>query len=245
MIAPKPYVPVVSLARALSKMGLCSRTQAEKLIAEGRVQVNGRTAASPAQRVDMKHDRISVNGSQLAGEKKFIYLLMNKPVGYITTRADERGRATIYDLLPATDQFVFPVGRLDKDTSGALLITNDSQLGEQLTNPASHTPKSYRVRAEGVMHREDFRMLEDGVTINNGYRTLPAVITNTSTDGSESECTITIIEGKNRQIRKMFASIGHPVLTLHRTHIGSLSVEGVEPGTCRTLTRMDLQLLIG
>ncbi|HLP15859.1 MAG TPA: pseudouridine synthase [Bacteroidota bacterium] len=237
------YVPVVSLSRALSKLGYCSRTQAEAIIAEGRVTVNGRAAASAAQRVDMKHDKISVDGAAVSAEKKFIYLLLNKPIGYITTRVDERGRPTIYDLLPPVDKFVFPVGRLDMDTSGALLITNDSQLGERLTNPETHTPKSYRVRAEGAMHAEDFRMLEAGVAINNGYKTLPAVIRDAAIAGDVTECTITIVEGKNRQIRKMFASIGYPVLTLHRLSIGSLSVEGIEPGSWRKLGPNDLKLL--
>jgi 23S rRNA pseudouridine2605 synthase len=238
------YVPVVSLSRALSKLGYCSRTQAEAIIAEGRVSVNGRPAENAAQRIDMKHDRISVDGASVSAEKKFVYLILNKPVGYITTRVDERGRPTIYDLIPPVDQFVFPVGRLDMDTSGALLVTNDSQLGEKLTNPGSQTPKSYRVKSEGEMTPEDFRMLESGVVINNGYKTLPAVVRDANAGGNETECTITIVEGKNRQIRKMFSSIGHPVISLHRLTIGSVAVEGMETGTWRFLTSNELQQLL-
>ncbi|MGE5315466.1 MAG: pseudouridine synthase [Acidobacteriota bacterium] len=237
-------MPAVSLSRALSKLGCCSRKQAESIIAEGRVCVNGRPAENAAQRVDMKRDRISVDGKAVEPEKRFIYLLLNKPVGYITTRVDERGRQTIYDLLPPQNHFVFPVGRLDKDTSGALLVTSDSQLGERLTNPETHTPKSYRVLAEGEMGPEDFRMLEEGVTINNGYRTLPAKIEDETVRPGGTECTITIIEGKNRQIRKMFASVGHPVVALHRISIGALSVEGIPPGRWRELSRDDIHTLL-
>ena len=122
------YVPAVSLARALSKLGFCSRTQAESIIADGRVSVNGVPAQNAAQRVDMEMDRIAVDGTPVAAKKKFIYMLLNKPTGYITTRVDERGRETIYDLIPKSDRFVFPVGRLDMDSSGALIVTNDSQL---------------------------------------------------------------------------------------------------------------------
>jgi 23S rRNA pseudouridine2605 synthase len=234
----------VSLARAMSKLGYCSRTQAEAIIAAGRVSVNGVPAHNAAQRIDMDSDRISVDGAAVAKKKKFVYMLLNKPVGYITSRVDEQGRRTIYELLPKNEQFVFPVGRLDKDSSGALLITNDSQLGERLTNPESKCPKSYRVAAEGRVSDDGLRKLERGVVINNGYTTLPATINDIRRLDDGTECTITITEGKNRQIRKMFASIGHPVLTLHRLTIGSVSVEGIAQGKWRLLGELEVQHLV-
>ena len=238
------YLPAVSLARALSKLGFCSRTQAESIIAGGRVTVNGVPAHNAAERVDMEKDRIAVDGTEVATKKKFIYILLNKPTGYITTRVDERGRETIYDLLPKTDQFVFPVGRLDMDTSGALIVTNDSQLGERLTNPESLCPKSYRVEAEGRLTDDDRRALEHGVLINGGYTTRPSVLRDIEIRESETECTITITEGKNRQVRKMFASIGHEVTALHRTAIGSVSVLGIAIGKWRTLDENEIHRLM-
>lgn len=237
-------ISAVSLARALSKLGYCSRTQAEAIIASHRVSVNGVAAANAAQRVDMGKDRIAVDGAPVSKKKKFIYMLLNKPTGFITTRVDEKGRDTIYDLLPKTEHFVFPVGRLDMDTSGALIVTNDSQLGERLTNPSSLCPKSYRVLAEGSIPDEKFRRLEAGVEINDGYTTLPAAITDIRHLERETECTITITEGKNRQIRKMFASIGHPVLTLHRQSIGSVSIKGTAPGKWRILDEDEIIKLL-
>jgi pseudouridine synthase len=238
------YAPAVSLARALSKLGYCSRTQAEDIIAAGRVTVNTQPAANAAQRVDMARDRIAVDGALVAQKKKFVYMLLNKPTGYITTRVDEKGRKTIYDLLPKTDQFVFPVGRLDMDTSGALIVSNDSQLGELLTNPASMCPKSYRVSVEGTLGDESIRRLERGVTINDGYTTLPASIRDVVRREMETDCTITITEGKNRQIRKMFASVGNHVIALHRMTIGSVSVKGIAPGKWRLLAEDEIQQLM-
>jgi len=238
------HVPAVSLARALSKLGFCSRTQAEAIVAERRVTVNGASAHNAAQRVDMARDVIAVDGSAVPKKKQFVYMILNKPTGYITTRVDEKGRKTIYDLIPANEQFVFPVGRLDMDTSGALIVTNDSQLGERLTNPASMCPKRYSVRAEGRVTAEEISTLERGVTINDGYTTLPAAIGNVVHLGNETECTITITEGKNRQIRKMFAGIGHPVVALHRESIGGVSLKGAGVGTWRALTDDEIHHLM-
>jgi len=234
---------VVSLARALSKLGYCSRKQAEKIINEKRVAVNGTIVVHPAFRVDPRLDKIQVDGHSITSKKEFVYLLMNKPRGAVTTRCDERGRVTVFDLLAKHNAFVFPVGRLDKETSGALLFTNDSQLGEWLTNPNSRVPKTYSVVSQGTINETAIRQLSEGIVIEDTYTTLPATVSNVIRDESTTGCEITIVEGKNRQVRKMFDAIGHPVISLRRVSIGPLCVGSLEPGASRCVTAREISQL--
>ncbi|MGA7160677.1 MAG: pseudouridine synthase [Bacteroidota bacterium] len=233
----------VSLSRALSKLGYCSRSQAEKFIVDKKVSVNGIIVIQPALRVDPLIDKIQVDGRPLAGKKEFIYLLMHKPVGIVTSRSDERGRNTVFDLLPKGKTFIFPVGRLDKETSGALLFTNDSQLGERLTNPASKVPKAYRIVAQGNVDDGSLRKIERGIEIEQNYTTLPASVTNVIRHETSTGCDVTIIEGKNRQIRKMFEAIGHRVVTLQRASIGPLELGSLPVGSTRPLTMQEVTQL--
>ncbi|NUN69308.1 MAG: rRNA pseudouridine synthase [Bacteroidetes bacterium] len=244
----KQDLRVVSLPRALSKLGLCSRSQAERLVADGKVSVNGKVITSLSFRVDPSRDRFSVEGADVAKEKTFTYLLLNKPVDVVTTRVDERGRRTVYDLLKSerlaeTAGHLFPVGRLDKDTSGALLFTNDSQLGERLTNPSSKFPKTYAVVCEGILDRETLSTLSDGITLDDGYTTLPARISKMFSEDDVSECEITIVEGKNRQIRRMFEQVGHPVLELQRIAIGPVRLGELRSGQFRKLSKEEIEQL--
>ena len=239
---------VVSLPRALSKLGFSSRSQAEKLVADGAVTVNGKVINSLSFRVDPLKDKISVKGEAVKKEKTFVYLLMNKPADIVTTRVDERGRKTVYDLLKDHQLtkdvgHLFPVGRLDKETSGALIITNDTQLGEKLTNPASKFPKTYHVVCEGTLTREVLSELAEGVEIEEGYTTLPARISKMYSENNISECEIVIVEGKNRQIRRMFEKVGFPVIELERIAIGKLQLEELPEGKLRKLTRDEIELL--
>lgn len=233
----------VSLSRALSKMGYCSRSQAERLIAAGSVSVNGATSVNPALRVNPEKDVIAVEGRKVAGGKKVVYFLLNKPRGVVTTRSDERGRRTIYDLLPPQESFVFPVGRLDRDTSGALLVTNDSQLGEYLTNPESRVPKTYVVIAAGRLGERELARLRGGVDIGDEYRTRPAEVFNLRYLPTRTECEVSIDEGKNRQVRRMFDAVGHKVLELKRIAIGPLRLGTLGEGDCRALTPREVRLL--
>jgi len=246
---------IVSLPRALSKLGYCSRSQAEKLVANGDVSVNGRISKSISFRVDPAVDKISVDGELVNKKKEFVYLLLNKPLDVLTTRSDERGRKTVYDLLSQEcnghrnddrhlDQsFLFPVGRLDKETSGALLMVNDSQLGDKLTNPQSKFPKSYEVVCKGILTREILSKFADGIELDDGYKTLPAKISKLYSENNFSQCEITIVEGKNRQIRRMFDAIGHPVIELKRIAIGSLKLGSLPLGKFRELKEEEIEIL--
>ena len=227
----------VSLARALSKLGFCSRTEAGALIADGRVRVNGTVATSPARRVSMSKDKVTVDGKKIP-EKTLVYILMNKPSGLVTTRSDERGRPTVYDLLGDMGQWVFPVGRLDLETSGLLLLTNDNRLGESLTNPVSKVPKTYHVTLDKEVLAEHFLTIRAGMTIK-GLQLLPAAISPLGKRRVE----MTIVEGKNRQIRRMFESLGYRVVGLDRTAIGSLSAGSLKPGEWEYLDEPRTKLL--
>lgn len=246
-MSKSPPKRVVSLPRALSKLGYCSRSQAEKLVAGGSVSVNGSIVRSQSFRVDPAADTIEVDGSTIGKKKKFVYLLFHKPAGVVTTRSDERGRKTVYEYVDAThfkgESHLFPVGRLDKETSGALVITNDSQLGERLTNPDSKTPKKYRVVCEGRLEKRDADALRKGILLADGYTTLPSIVENIEYDSSTTVCEITIVEGKNRQVRRMFESLNHPVVQLTRISIGSLPLGTLPEGMLRPLTETEIELL--
>lgn len=229
---------MVSLPRALSKLGFCSRSQAEKLVADGTVSVNGTVITSLSFRVDPSRDKIAVHHEPVSNTKEFVYLLFHKPVDVVTTRSDERKRKTVYDFIKNSGHstHLFPVGRLDMDSSGALLVTNDTQLGEKLTNPASKFPKTYEVICEGTLTREKLSVLAEGIVLDDGYKTLPAAFSKLFSENNVSRCEISVVEGKNRQIRRMFASIGHPVIDLKRVAIGPVRLNDLQPGKFKKLS---------
>ena len=230
----------VSLARALSKLGFSSRSQAAEIIRDGKVTMNGNVITDPDRRCSLEHDRIAVDGVGVE-EKELVYVLMNKPSGYVTTRSDELERKTIYDLLGSIDEWIFPVGRLDKDTSGLLLLTNDHRLGEKLTNPASKIPKTYRVLLDRSLADEHKRMMERGMILD-GEQLLPARVRRVEgLSGAWFELIIT--EGKNRQIRRMCSTLGYEVRELIRVAIGGLQLTGLKPGEWKRLNRNQIALL--
>lgn len=233
----------MSLPRALSKLGLCSRTQAFDYIASGRVSVNGRASKDTSLRVSLEHDRITVDGKDANESREPIVIALHKPVGYVTTRVDPQGRPTVYDLLPKLDRFVFPVGRLDKDTSGLLILTDDHRLGEALTNPESHVPKTYEVVVDRQPDEAAMANLRKGIEIGKGEKTRPAEVTLVGGAPGDVRLILTIREGKNRQIRRMLAVVGLSVLSLRRTAIGGLALGSLPPGSQRPLTLADRRRL--
>jgi pseudouridine synthase len=233
-MAPLKRRPAVSLARALSKLGYTSRSLAEQMIRDGRVRLNGTIVNHPSRRCDPAHDRIVVDGSPVRGEQ-LLYLALHKPVGVVTTRSDERGRRTIYDLLGEHEQWLFPVGRLDKETSGLLIMTNDHRFGEMLTNPRSTIPKTYMVGLEKPLAPSDAATMRKGMTLD-GLPLLPAGVR--ILEGPLVE--LIIREGRNRQIRRMCESLGYRVRSLARTKIGSFALGSLPPGAIRPMSREEI-----
>ncbi len=227
---------VVSLPRALSKLGYCSRTEAERLIGEGKVRVNGECERDARRRVSTVRDTIDVDGRTLESSVQLMYILMNKPTGVVTSRSDERGAKSVYDVLGPQPVWVHPVGRLDKESSGLLLFTSDSGFSDLLTDPATRHPKSYRVSVDRPIGEDDLAELRRGVVLDDGYRTLPARVRRAEGEEGERSFLMTITEGKNRQIRRMCRSLGFEVVTLHRYAVGRLSLGDLGPGKWRILT---------
>ncbi|HEY6138592.1 MAG TPA: pseudouridine synthase [Thermoanaerobaculia bacterium] len=231
--------PLKTLERVLSKAGLGSRTEARAWIARGRVQVNGRVARDPDAWVDLERDRVSFDGKPLRAGTR-IYLLMYKPKGYLTTYRDPQGRPTIYDLLPEGTPYVSPVGRLDLDTSGLLILTNDTQLAERLTNPDYHVPKTYLVKASRHLTDDDLDALRRGLELRDGP-TRPAAVTRLRESGGKTVFEITITEGRNRQVRRMVEALEAKVLKLVRVAIGPLRIGKMQIGSVRELSAEEVR----
>jgi 23S rRNA pseudouridine2605 synthase len=238
--APPPGVKK-TLDRILSRAGLGSRTEARTWIAEGRVAVNGRKVENPDAWVDLERDRVTFDGRPLRAARK-IYLLLYKPKGYLTTYKDPEGRPTIYDLLKEVPEWVFPVGRLDRDTSGLLLLTNDTAFGDYVTDPQSHVPKTYLVKASVLLGDEQLQKLREGLDLADGP-TRPAEVKRVRDSARFTFFEITITEGRNRQVRRMVEALDATVLKLVRTKIGGIEIAGLEIGKTRALTVEEVRSL--
>jgi 23S rRNA pseudouridine2605 synthase len=222
---------------------LGSRTDARKWIGSGRVRVNGRLVQTPDHWVDLERDQVTLDGKPV-GPPTHIYLLLYKPKGYLTTHKDPQGRPTVYDLIPDVGKWVVPVGRLDWDTTGLLILTNDTQLAEHLMNPEHLVPKTYLVKASRHLTDEELDGLRDGVLLSDGP-TAPAQVKRVRDSEKYSFIEITIREGRNRQVRRMIEVIGATALKLVRTQIGSLRIADLPIGTYRQLTAAEVAELFG
>jgi len=238
-----PQRPLKTLERVLSKAGLGSRTEARSWIGAGRVCVNGRVVQTPDHWVDMERDRVTLDGQPVRGAKK-VYLLLYKPKGYITTRTDPDGRPTVYDLVRDAGVWVVPVGRLDLDTTGLLIMTNDTGFAERLTNPDYKVPKTYQVKCADRLAGEQIARLRLGVELSDGP-TRPALVERLRDSGKHTHIEMVIGEGRNRQVRRMVEAIGSKVLKLSRVAIGPVRIGGLQIGKWRTLTEAEVRSLRG
>jgi 23S rRNA pseudouridine2605 synthase len=246
--APGELKGRVSLARALSKFGVCSRAEAVRRIEAGRVFVNGVVVSWPERRIDPRRDRVVVDGQPACDEAERIVLAFHKPRGVITSRVDPGGRPTVYALLGDLGHWVFPVGRLDRDSSGLLVMTNDHRLGERLTSPEHHVPKTYHARVLGLLDHETLRALGEGVPLGDGTQTRKASVrvlgaARGGATGASTWLEIVLTEGKNRQVRRMCAALGHEVLDLVRVRIGALALGELPAGHWRRLEPAEIAKL--
>ncbi len=235
----------IRVQKVLSDMGFASRRAAEKLIEEGRVKINGRVCVI-GQKIDPRKDVISVDGEKVVKEygknKRRWYVALNKPRGYVTTMSDELGRKCVTELLGDIDERVYPVGRLDKNSEGLLLLTNDGEFANLMMHPSYHINKTYRVTVDAGLNEEQLIKLASGVEID-GKMTLPAIVTVLVREPQRAVIQMVISEGRNRQIRKMCEAVGLEVLRLKRTAVGGIRLGMLKPGEWRELTSQEVKML--
>ena len=229
------------LQKYLANCGIASRRKCEELILNGKVEVNGKVITELGTKIEPDKDEIKYNGKIIKNEEEKVYILLNKPIGYVTTAKEQFGRDMVLDLVKVNKRIV-PVGRLDMYTSGALILTNDGELVNKLTHPKNEINKTYNVTISGKITKQEVELLKNGVEIDNGYITKPAGVKILKIDEEKNISRIQIIihEGKNRQIRKMCASIGKKVLALHRSKIGNIDVKNLKLGEWRYLNKKEL-----
>jgi 23S rRNA pseudouridine2605 synthase len=238
---PSGERPIKTLERVLSRAGLGSRTEARRWVGAGRVLVNGRVEGDPNRWIDLERDEVLFDGKPVARAEP-VYLLLHKPTGYLTTYRDPEGRPTIYDLLESQQQYLFPVGRLDLDTSGLLILTNDTAFAERMTNPGYHVPKTYVVKASKHLPDEQLASLRNGIELQDGP-TRPATVERLREPGGKTVFAITITEGRNRQVRRMVEALGAKVVSLTRTAIGEVLLGDLPAGASRPLSPEELARL--
>lgn len=233
--------PCIRLQVFLSRNGVCSRRKTMELIFKGRVSVNGETVQEPSTRINPRKDKVCVDGTEIL-EKAYEYILLNKPKGYVTTKSDRHAQKTVFDLLPQKYKHLSPAGRLDKDSEGLLLLTNDGDTIYKLTHPKFNVDKTYFVRILGQLSPSDTRRLERGIDIE-GKTTTSAQVKILKTVNRQTEFYITIHEGRKRQIRLMLKELGRRVIHLKRISQGPLSLGPLSRGTWRFLNKRELSML--
>ena len=233
------------LQKYLAECGIASRRKCEEYILQGKVQVNGKTITELGVKVNPEKDKITFEGKNVKQEERKVYILLNKPIGYVTTSDEQFGRDKVLDLVKVRERVV-PVGRLDMYTSGALILTNDGDFVYKVTHPKHEITKTYTVTVKGIIKNEEVEQLRKGVKIDD-YTTRPAKVKILKTDEEKdiSRLEITIHEGKNRQVRRMCESVGRRVIALHRSKIGNIGVKDIELGKWRYLKDFEVKTLIG
>lgn len=234
----------IRLQKYMAEAGIASRRKAEELILEGKVKVNGKTINELGIKIVPNKDIVEYNGKKVVLEKEYVYILLNKPIGYVTTVKDQFNRDSILDLVKINKRIV-PVGRLDMYTSGAIILTNDGDFVYKVTHPKHEIEKTYTVTIKGIVKDNEVEELKKGVKIED-YTTKPAKVKILKTDEEKniSRLEITIHEGKNRQVRKMCEAIGHKVLALHRSKIAGIGVKDLEIGKWRYLTNKEVKKIL-
>lgn len=237
-------MPPIRLQKVLSQAGIASRRAAEELIVQGRVSVNGTTVRELGTKADPASDDIRVDGRRVKSAERHRYILLNKPRGVVTTRSDPQRRRTVLDLLRGVREYVYPVGRLDYDTEGLLLLTNDGDLAAALTHPRHGVERTYEAKVTGMPDDAAIARLRGGIPLD-GRRTQPADVelVNRSRRDAHGVLRITIREGRNRQVRRMCEAVGHPVERLTRTRIGPIRDRMLKPGMWRELTGAEIAAL--
>ncbi|HWH72233.1 MAG TPA: pseudouridine synthase [Candidatus Sulfotelmatobacter sp.] len=230
------------LQKILAGAGIASRRRAEEFIRQGRVKVDGRVVTEMGAQVDPDRQLVEFDGKPITTRERPVYILLHKPRGYVSTVHDPQGRPVVTSLLKEVRERVFPVGRLDLDSEGALLLTNDGELANRILHPRFEIKKTYHARVVGRPEGEQLRRLAAGIVIE-GQRTWPAAIRILESDSESSLIEVIIHEGRKRQVRKMFAAIGHPVRQLKRIAYGGLGLGNLPPGRYRFLTGRDLALI--
>lgn len=232
----------VRLQKVIADSGLSSRRKAEEMIAGGRVTVNGKVVRELGTKVDPAKDHVKVDGRHLKPAPPQVFLMLNKPKGYVSSLSDPIGRPTIMDLVGGVGLRVFPVGRLDYDSEGLVLLTNQGELAQTLLHPRYHVPKTYLIKVKGVLTDEELARLEAGVELEDGV-TAPAIMKKIRKVEENSWLEITIREGRNHQVKRMLECVGHPVLKLTRVKFGPLTLGGLAPGQYRYLTDREANAL--
>lgn len=232
------------LQKYLANCGIASRRKAEELISQGKVQVNGKTVTELGIKVNPQKDKVIYQGKEVKQPKEHVYILLNKPIDYVTTAKDQFNRNSVLDLVKVKQRIV-PVGRLDMFTSGALILTDDGDFVYKVTHPKHEIEKTYTVTIIGIVKNEEVEKLRKGVKIDD-YITKPArvKILRTDEEKNQSRLEITIHEGKNRQIRKMCEAIGHKVLALHRSKVANIGVKDLPLGKWRYLTKNEISKIL-